>query len=120
MWEPRPLCLQTRAAALSAGLFFLAVKQGKSGFDVPATAFSSPDPRHDHKGVLVVCWFPGIEPMPPLESLFRPLRLKMKCWSRKRQEWQASTTQALAAVDEGSIDCFAQLEQMKQVAVDCA
>jgi hypothetical protein len=58
--------------------------------------------------------------MQPLESLFRPLRLKLKGWSHKRQEWQASTTQALAAVDEGSIDCFAQLEQMKQVAVDCA
>ena len=86
----------------------------------PATAFSSPDPRHDHKGVRVVCRFQGIEPMPPLESLFRPLRLKMKGWSHKRQEWQASTTQALAAVDEGSIDCFALLEQMKQVAVDCA
>jgi hypothetical protein len=83
----------------------------------PATAFSSPDPRHDHKGVRLVCLFPGIEPMPPLESLFRPLLLKMKGWSHTRQEWQASTTQALAAVDEGSIDCFVQLEQMKQVAV---
>ena len=58
--------------------------------------------------------------MPPLESLLRPLRLKMKGWSQKRQKWQASTTQALAAVEEGSTDCFTQLEQMKQVAVDCA
>jgi hypothetical protein len=44
----------------------------------------------------------------------------MKGWSQKRQKWQASTTQALAAVDEVSMDCFAQLEQMKQVTVDCA
>ncbi len=100
--------------------FFWRSNRGGQNLMSPATAFSSPDPRHDHKGVRVVCRFPGIEPMPPLESLFRPLRLKMKGWSHKRQEWQASTTQALAAVDEGSIDCFALLEQMKQVAVDCA
>ena len=58
--------------------------------------------------------------MPPLESLWRPLRLKMKGWSQKRPEWQEATRQALAAAEVAPADRFTQLEQMKQVALDCA
>ena len=75
----------------------------------PADSFTSPDPRHDHKGVRVVCQFPGIEAMPPLESLWRPLRLKMKGWSQKRPEWQEATRQALAAAEVVPADRFTQL-----------
>ena len=102
--------------------FFWRSNRGSQDLMSPATAFSSPDPRHDHKGVrvLVVCRFSGIEPMPPLESLWRPLRLKMRGWSQKRQKWQEVTKEALAAVEDAQMDPFAQLEQMKQVALDCA
>ena len=46
--------------------------------------------------------FSGIEPMQLLESLWRPLRLKMKGWSQKRQQRQEVTRQwrALAAAEE--------------------
>ena len=40
----------------------------------------------------------GIEVMPLTEALFRPRRLKMRGWTRKRLEWQIKTAHALEAL----------------------
>ena len=104
--------------------FFHKSKDVSQGGLSPAVAFPSPDPRHDHKGVRVTLRMEGIEAMPPPETLWRPLRLKMRGWARKRMEWQEVTGQALGASveqDHGArADRFAQLEEMKKVAMDCA
>jgi hypothetical protein len=82
---PHVILLQ-RAASLSPRLFFLEVQEGKSGPDVPRnTIYESRSPPRPQ-----LEWGPcsmpiiGIEPMPPQERVWRPLRLKMKGWSQKR------------------------------------
>jgi hypothetical protein len=40
-----------------------------------ATAFPSPDPRHDDRGIRMA--LPMLAAMPPAESLWRPLTLKI-------------------------------------------
>ncbi len=61
--------------------------------------------------------------MPLTEALFRPRRLKMRGWTRKRLEWQIKTAHVLevlpVAMEPGQ-DKFAQLELMKGVALACA
>ncbi len=64
-----------------------------------------------------------MEAMPPTESLWRSLRLKMRCWARKSSEWQTAAEKALAApvgmAEELPSDPFARLERCKRVALNC-
>jgi len=86
-----------------------------------ATAFDSTDPRLDHRVVRVYLQIAGVGTMPPLETLFRPMRLRMTDWPSKRHEWQRRV--ALALEYEGSEngrDMFAQLDNIKRVALDQA
>jgi len=86
-----------------------------------ASTFLSADPRHDHCGVRATLSVAGIGPMPSLEALRRPLRLKMKNWVSRRDEWRERVTQALqTAGPVADEDCFGQLERMRRVSVNCA
>ena len=86
-----------------------------------ATAFLSADPRHDHCGVRATLSVIGIGPMPPLEALCRPVRLKMTNWTSRRDEWRERVTQALQSiVPVAGDDPFARLDCMRRVAVNCA
>jgi hypothetical protein len=66
----------------------------------------------------------GIAAMPPVESMYRPLRLRMQGWTKKRPAWQQAVQKALADTvavgQEQPLDPFARLEQYKKVALDCA
>jgi hypothetical protein len=68
--------------------FFWKFRSGGAAAVSAAVAFSSPDPRHDHRGVCMTLQMDGMAAMPPAESLWRPLQLKMQCWERKREDWQ--------------------------------
>jgi hypothetical protein len=87
-------------------------------------AFPSPDPRHDHRGVRIDLQMTGIDALPPTESLWRPLRLRMKVWALKRADWQQAVQTALMVPAEMPdvlpIDLFAHLERCKRVALSCA
>ena len=49
---------------------------------------------HDPVRVCVAC--DTIGPMPPLEALRVPERLKMREWREKRNAWQEAVTQSLS------------------------
>ena len=101
--------------------FFLWKSRGGGPNEVPtATAFPSPDPRHDHRGVRIT--LPMLAEMPPAETLWRPLRLKMQAWTRKRADWQTAVGKVLVARDAAELpsDPFARLERLKGVALTCA
>jgi len=84
--------------------------------------FLSPDPRLDHDPVRVWVQCDTIGPMPPLEALRTPERLKMREWRARKTAWQEAVTHSLSVpapeVPEG--DRFAELERIKRVALDCA
>jgi hypothetical protein len=83
---------------------------------------ASPDPRHDHWGVRIALQMDGMAAMPPVESLWCPLRLKMQCWEKKREDWQKEVGRVLAAPGAAEMpsDLFARLDQLKRVALACA
>jgi hypothetical protein len=93
--------------------------EGESVFG--ATAFDSTDPRLDHRGVRVYLQIMGVGPMPPLEALLRPRRLRMTDWHSKKEEWQRRVTSALEreGLQDGR-DLFAQLDLIKKTALDQA
>ena len=104
--------------------FFWTSRRGSQDTVLAAMAFPSPDPRHDHRGVRIDLQMTGIDAMPPTESLWRPLRLRMRGWARKRIDWQQEVQTALTVPvdmpDELPIDPFAHLERCKRVALHCA
>ena len=62
---------------------------------VDAEAFPSPDQRMDHHGVQICLSGGGIGLMPPLEALKKPIRLNMRCWSKKKRNWHNEVKQIL-------------------------
>ena len=64
----------------------------------------------------------GMAAMPPTESLWRPLRLKMHNWERKREDWKKAVEIALAAPAAAELpsDLFERLDQVKRVALTYA
>ncbi len=57
--------------------------------------------------------------MPPAESLWRPLHIKMQAWPEKRAAWQTAVETVLVAPDAAELpsDPFARLERLKGVAL---
>ena len=101
--------------------FFWTSRRGSQDTVPNAIAFPSPDPRHDHRGVRIDLQMTGIDALPPTESLWRPRRLRMKGWARKRADWQQAVQTALTVPAEmPPIDPFAHLERCKRVALHCA
>ena len=86
---------------------------------VDAEAFPSPDPRMDHHGVQICLSGGGIGLMPPLEALKKPIRLNMRCWSKKKRNWHNEVKQILDQ-DLPDEDQFRVLDHAKHVALDCA
>ena len=87
-----------------------------------AEGFLSPDPRLDHDPVRVCVKCDTIGPMPPLEALCAPERLKMRKWRERKTAWQEAVTQSLSmsAPEASEEDRFAELDRIKRVALDCA
>ena len=102
--------------------FFWKSRGGGSDAVSAAMAFPSPDPRHDHRGVRIALQMDGMTAMPPAESLWRPLRLQMQAWARKRADWQTAVEKVLMAPDAAELpsDPFARLDRLKGVALTCA
>ena len=109
---------ESRQAVLDS-FFWKSKHEGESVFG--ATAFDSTDPRLDHRGVRVYLQIAGVGTMLPLETLFRPKRLKMTEWPSKRHEWQRRVTLALEHEgSENGRDMFAHLDNVKRIALDQA
>ena len=109
---------ESRCAVLDC--FFWQSRTGKATLQ-NAEGFLSPDPRLDHDPVRVCVACDTIGPMPPLEALRVPERLKMREWREKRNAWQEAVTQSLSmsAREAPDGDRFAELEKIKRVALDC-
>jgi hypothetical protein len=74
-------------------------------------------PSHDLIRARVSCDTLG--PMPPLEALWAPERLRMRDRSRKRAEWQSAVSQSLT-LSAQEADSFLELDRFKKIAIDCA
>ena len=86
-----------------------------------AEAFLSTDPRLDHDIVRVTVDGGNIGPMPSLETLCTPVRLKMQKFSGKVLEYQTAVTRRLSQPDSASeSDSFREWERVKRIALDCA
>ena len=86
-------------------------------------AFLSADPRLDHDIVQVSITVDGgnIGPMPALEALWAPVRLKMRKFLQKVLEYQATVDQQLSRQDSArEQEPFQEWERVKQIALDCA
>ncbi len=55
------------------------------------------DPRLDHYMVSVRVLGPGVGPMPPLEALWVPVRIRMHKWKMKPTAWRKAVTRLLAS-----------------------
>ena len=73
------------------------------------------DPRLDHWAVSVQLVDSRINPMPALEDLRRPVRLKMSNWPTRRDQWKSALESCLQQLGsrpaEGNI--FTYLDSMK-------
>jgi hypothetical protein len=80
-----------------------------------------PDPRLDHNLVSVRVGSKGVWPMPPLEALRAPVRLRMHRFKMKRTVWQEAVTKTLASEPQAPVvNSFQELERVQRVALDCA
>ena len=110
---------ESRCAVLDC--FFWQSRTGKVTIQ-DAEGFLSPDPRLDHDPVRVSVACDTIGPMPPLEALRVPERLRMREWRTKKSAWQDAVTQSLNEPESEAIGVnrFAALERIKRLALDCA
>jgi hypothetical protein len=80
-----------------------------------------PDPRLDHDLVSVRVGGKGVGPMPPLEALRAPVRLRMHRFKTKWSVWQEAVTRLLAFEPQAPVtNDFQELEKVQRVALDCA
>jgi hypothetical protein len=80
-----------------------------------------PDPRLDHDLVSVRVGGRGVGPMPPLEALRAPVRLRMHRFKMKLTVWQEAVTKSLASEPQAPVtNYFQELEKVQRVALDCA
>ncbi len=86
-----------------------------------AETWIPPDPRLDHYLVSVRVEGTGVGPMPPLEALRAPVRLRMHRFKIKRTVWQEAVTKSLASEPLAPVaNSFQELERVQRVALDCA
>ena len=107
----------SRSATLDC--FFWRSKAGQLHIE-DAEAFPSPDPRMDHHGVKIGLLGEGIALMPPLEALKKPIRLNMRCWSKKKRNWHNEVKRILEDQGMQDQDRFRELDHAKYIALDCA
>jgi hypothetical protein len=86
-----------------------------------AETWIPPDPRLDHDVVSVRVEGAGVGPMPPLEALRAPVRLRMHRFKMKRTAWQEAVTKSLASELLTPVaNSFQELERVQRVALDRA
>ena len=107
---------ESRYAVLDS--FFWRSKTDQMGIQ-GVTSYLPPDPRLDHDLVQARVSCDTVGPMPPLEALRAPARLRMRSWGQKRAAWQEAVTRSLD-LTAPELDKFTELERVKLVALDCA
>ena len=107
---------ESRYAVLDS--FFWRSKTGQMGLQ-DAAAYLPPDPRLDHDLIRARVKCDTLGPMPPLEALRTPVRIRMRSWKEKKDDWQVAVTQSLALSPPDG-DPFLELDRAKRVALDCA
>ncbi len=85
------------------------------------SASESPDPRHDHKAVLALLVEGLVSPLPPLEDMRAPVRLRMGSFHERREQWARLTQQRVEAVPcLESLNVFERLDRIKAAATQAA
>ena len=85
------------------------------------SALESPDPRHDHKAVLALLVEGLVSPLPPLEDMRAPVRLRMGSFHERREQWARLTQQRVEAVPcLESLNVFERLDRIKAAATQAA
>jgi len=82
-------------------------------------SYLPPDPRLDHDMLQVRVSCDTVGPMPPLEALRAPVRLRMRSWAQKKADWQEAVARSLSLSAEEA-NLFRELERVKRIALDCA
>jgi hypothetical protein len=86
-----------------------------------AETWIPPDPRLDYDVVSVREEGKCVGPMPPLEALRAPVRLRMHRFKMKRTVWQEAVTKSLASEPQAPVaNSCQELERVQRVALDCA
>ena len=104
-------------------LDFFLFKTAPSGAPtlISASALLSPDARHDHMVVRSTLLEGVVSPLPALEDMRSPPRLKMGAFSAKRDRWSALVSQRVLAVpDFASLDTFERLDIIKEESLRAA
>ena len=82
-------------------------------------SFLPPDPRLDHDMLQARVSCDTLGPMPPLEALRAPVRLRMRSWGQKKADWQEAVARSLTQ-SAPEADPFLELERTKRIMLDCA
>ena len=107
---------ESRYAVLDS--FFWRSKTDQMGIQ-GVNSYLPPDPRLDHDLVQARVSCDTVGPMPPLEALRAPVRLRMRSWGQKRDAWQEAVTRSLD-LSAPEPDKFTELERIQRIALDCA
>ena len=102
---------ESRQAVLDC--FFWRSKRGWPCLEEPV-ALEAADSRLDHRAVKATLIVEGISGMLPLEALMRPIRLNMRRWKEKAEDWRKAVS-ADSGPQNGD-DCFGHLDRLKAVA----
>lgn len=82
-----------------------------------ASAFDSPDPRHDHRAITSELIRGIISPLPPLDDLRAPVRLRMGAFRDKREQWADLVEERVRAIpDLEQLGALAKLDRIKEEA----
>ena len=82
-------------------------------------AYLPPDPQLDHDLVRARVKCDTLGPMPPLEALRSPVRIRMNNWKQRKDDWQVAVTRSLT-LSAPEADQFLELDRAKGIALDCA
>ena len=107
---------ESRYAVLDC--FFWRSKTDQTGL-VDVEAFLPPDPRLDHDLVRARVKCDTLGPMPPLEALRTPVRIRMNNWKQRKDDWQVAVARSLT-LSAPEADQFLELDRAKRIALDCA
>ena len=107
---------ESRYAVLDS--FLCLSKTDQTGLQDVA-AYLPPDPRLDHDLVRARVKCDTLGPMPPLEALRSPVRIRMNNWKQRKDDWQVAVTRSLT-LSAPEADQFLELDRAKGIALDCA
>ena len=86
-----------------------------------AFARDSPDPRHDHRVISSSLTEGIVSPLPALDDLRTPVRLRMGAFKDRRDQWAKLVQERVEALpDLDQLGALARLDRIKQVASSTA